>query len=366
MLDGLLFFMVLDMWRVIIPLGLSIMWVGTCLAQQRLSHLTTTTLCPFLCVVTYRSALVLAMIIGVVGFLVPGVLGYSLPEGHVAEGPLGYEEIFGYAIALALLWRMQRPLVRECPPSTWLVGSVMILFLGIALLWMCRWDVVAHAGMLEGGWFLGNPYPLEWARLVPKILHVLCSALIVGGIIVALFGLSESLLLSSGYMLGDSDLNTVSPDVVRYGVGWILAGLVPQIFIGPWLFLMLSSGSQGLLVEGATLTSVVFFVSLTTALLALVLLNASFMAPYVKGLVWGGLVNVAITLILMGIVRYETIVATLTAQRIPLAVSDVTWSHIVSVFVLMGLVGAILIRWCVWPPTMTNHAARVPAQLDKV
>ena len=84
------------------------------------------------------------------------------------------------------------------------------------------------------------------------------------------------------------------------GVGWILSGLVPQILVGPWLFLLLQSRPQAALIEGTSLTSIIFFVSLTTALLALVLLNASFMAPHVKGLVLGGLGNVAITLVLMG------------------------------------------------------------------
>jgi len=56
----------------------------------------------------------------------------------------------------------------------------------------------------------------------------------------------------------------------------------------------------------------------------LVLLNASFMVPYVKGLLWGGLGNVLITLILMGVVRYETFITTLSSQRNPIAIADLT------------------------------------------
>jgi len=121
------------------------------------------------------------------------------------------------------------------------------------------------------------------------------------------------------------------------------------MLIGPWLFLLLQTEAQTALIDGTSLTSVLFFVSLTTALLALVLLNASFMAPYVKGFLWGGLGNALITLILMGVVRFETFVTTLSSQRIPIAIADLSGWHVLSVFVLTGLLGAIFVRWCVWP-----------------
>ena len=99
--------------------------------------------------------------------------------------------------------------------------------------------------------------------------------------------------------------------------------------------------------------------------MALVLLNASFMAPHVKGLVWGGLANVAMTLVLMGIVRYETFVATLASQRIPFAMVALTGWHVLSVFLLMGLFGAILMRWCVWPSALIYRTTLPTSQLDK-
>jgi len=68
----------------------------------------------------------------------------------------------------------------------------------------------------------------------------------------------------------------------------MLSGLVSQMLVGPWLFLVLGEGARGQLVDGMGLTSGMFFVSLTAYLLALVLLNASFMVPRINGLVWGG------------------------------------------------------------------------------
>lgn len=93
--------------------------------------------------------------------------------------------------------------------------------------------------------------------------------------------------------------------LTRYGVGWTLAGTLPQIMIGPWLFLALPPEVREQLLAGDTQSSVVFFVSLTLALLALVLLNASLMAPHVRGLVWSGIVSLMLTTVLMVVVRVE-------------------------------------------------------------
>jgi hypothetical protein len=76
MLDGLLLFTVLDVWRVLLPLGLSIICLGTLVFQRWLGELHDTGLGYFLCILTYRLAFALAVILGVVGILVPWGLGY--------------------------------------------------------------------------------------------------------------------------------------------------------------------------------------------------------------------------------------------------------------------------------------------------
>jgi hypothetical protein len=121
------------------------------------------------------------------------------------------------------------------------------------------------------------------------------------------------------------------------------------MLIGPWLFLVLGKVPRADLIDGAGFASALFFVSVTAALVALVLLNASFMVPHVKGLVWGGLISVVITLVLMGIIRYEMFLATLHSKGVPIAIGSVTPFHLLTVLILMGLVGAILVRWCVTP-----------------
>lgn len=367
MLDGFLLFTVLDVWRMLLPLGLSIICWGTLWFQRLVGESQDTGLSQFLCILTYRLTAALAVILAIVGIVVPWVLGYTFPERHVADGPWSYEEICGFLVGLGLLWRLQHQVRQQQIPSSMVMAGAMILFLGVAFLWIGRWDLMANVGQVPGGWFTGSSVQWEWSRLIPKSFHLGFSALVTGGVVVTGLGMLGTLTPEPD--LGPNDANSMGRfrnlNLIRYGVGWILFGLVSQMLIGPWLFLLLQNRPQMALIEGTSLTSLIFFVSLTTALVALVLLNASFMVPHVKALVWGGLVNVVITLVLMGIVRYETFGVTLFSQGIPFAMAELTGWHVLSVFVLVGLLGAILVRWCVGPSALIFRATLPTARLDK-
>ncbi len=365
MLDGFLLFTVLDVWRLLFPLGLSFLCLGTTLFQRLVGESQDTGLSQFLCILTYRLTAGLAVILAVVGILVPWALGYPLPERHVADGPWSYEEICGYLIGLVVLWRLQQQVRQQQIPSVLLMTGAMILFLGVSLFWIARWDVMANVGHVSAGWFLGSSAEWEWSRLIPKNFHLLFSAMVAGGMVVALLGLLGTLTPGAGQNSNAPELRKSSPNLIRYGMGWILSGLVPQMLIGPWLFLLLQTRPQAMLIEGTSLTSIIFFVSLTAALFALVFLNASFMVPHVKGLVLGGLGNVAITLVLMGIIRYETFGETLFAHHIPFATAELSGWHVLSVFALLVLLGFLLLRWCVWPSILIFYATLPKAQLDK-
>lgn len=365
MLDGLLLFSVLDVWRILLPLGLSLLCLGTFLFQRLVGETQDIGLTPFLCILTYRLTAALAVISAIVGILIPWVLNFPLPERHLADGPWSYEEFLGYLMGLILLWRLQQQVRQQQTPSGMLMVGIAVLFLGVSFLWIGRWDVMANAGSVSGGWFLENSAQWDWSRLIPKSFHLLFSAMVTGGMIAAGLGLLGTLTPEFNQGPNSSELRRSSPTLIRYGMGWILSGLVPQMLIGPWLFLLLQSRPQATLIDGTTLTSLIFFVSLTAALFALVLLNASFMAPFVKGLVWGGLGNVAITLVMMGIIRYEAFGATLFSRNIPFAMPELSGWHVLSVFMLLLLLGAILVRWCVWPATLIFYATLPTSQLDK-
>lgn len=365
MLDGFLLFAVLDVWRILLPLALSLVCLGTVVFQQLVSQSPDSGLVQFLCLVTYRVTVALACILAVVGIVVPMLLGFHLPEAHVADGPWSFEEILGYLLSIILLWRLQHQVRQHEHPSILIMAGAMILLLGVAFIWIARWDVMANEGAVAGGWFLNGSSEWEWSRLIPKGFHLLFSALATGGLVVAVMGMQGTLVSrGTGEVHSSGALSPVST-LIRFGAGWILSGLVTQMLIGPWLFLLLPSTPQMVLIEGTSLTSVLFFVSLTTALFALVFLNASFMAPHVKGLVWAGLGNVAMTLVLMGIVRYEAFRATLLSHEIPLAISDLTGGQVASVFIVLGLCGALLMRWCVWPSALIFHDIWPTSQLDK-
>ena len=344
---------------------LLIICLGTQVFERVVGPSNETGLPQFLCILTFRLTAVMAIILALVGIVVPWALGYALPESHMADGPWSYEEILGYVVGLFLLCRLHQQVCQGQILNGILMTAVMFLFLGVALLWIGRWDVMANVGQVSSGWFLRGAVQWEWSRVIPKSFHLLFAALATGGMVVVSLGMLGMLAPQSDKGLHDSDSVKSTPNLIRYGVGWILFGLVPQMLIGPWLFLLIQNRPQMILIEGTSLTSLIFFVSLTTALLALVLLNASFMVPHVKGLVWGGMGNVAVTLVLMGIVRYETFGATLVAQKIPFAMAELSGWHILSVFVLLTVVGSLLMRWCVWPSALIFHTTLPTAHLDK-
>jgi hypothetical protein len=365
MVDGFLLFTILDVWRMVLPLGLTLIVCVTEVLHQWQGSAHYAGIRNVLSLLAFRLTVSLFLISGVVGLLVPSVLGYPMPESHIALGPWGYEEILGFVLGGGCLWRSCQGDVRGMKSRLVWMGFAAAVFLGVGVLWIGRWDAMANGGNVPGGWFMLELSSLEWTRVVPKTFHLLFSTLAAGGVMVTLLGL----LGWVGGPAGPSSSSGVQPipssDVIRYGVGWILSGVVPQMLIGPWLFLVLGEVPRGGLIDGAGMASALFFLSVMAALVALVLLNASFMVPHVKGLVWGGLISVVITLVVMGMIRYVMFLATLHSQGIPIAIGSVTPFHLLTVLVLTGLLGAILVRWCVRPLTILSPRPLSNQRLDK-
>ncbi|MDT3779668.1 hypothetical protein PJI16_19075 [Nitrospira sp. MA-1] len=359
MVDGFLLFAVLDVWRMVLPLGLTLLLLVTELLCRWQGDSYQRGLREVLTSLVVRLTVGLLVISSVVGLLVPAILGFPLPESHIAVGPWSYEEMLGFVLGGFCLWKsLQKNGSGKHSGIVWL-GCASVLFFGAGVLWLARWDAMAHEGHVAGGWFVLGLSTVDWTRVVPKSLHLLFAGLAAGGLVVTLLGL---LGWSGGPVATDSTSPSrflPSDGQVRYGIGWMLAGLVPQMFIGPWLFLVLGEGPRGGLIDGAGLASAFFIVGVMAALVAMVLLNASFMVPHVKGLVWGGIICTVITLVLMGMVRYVMFLSTLEGQGIPIAIGNVTVFHLLTVLVLTGLVGAILVRWCVRPLSVFHAKAEL-------
>jgi hypothetical protein len=368
MVDGFLLFTVLDVWRMVLPLGLTFILFVTEFLNRWQEGSYYKPIRDFLNPLIVRLTFTFLIISGIVGLLVPLLLGSPMPETHIAEGPWGYEEMAGFVLGGLCLWRSNR--MDDCRMASRLVwtGCAVAVFLAIGGLWIGRWDAMSHRGHVPGGWFVLELSDMEWGRVVPKFFHLLFSSLASGGVLVAFLGLVGRLRVSAGQASKHRVQAIPSPfssAVIRYGVGWILVGVVPQMFIGPWLFLVLDEVPRGGLIDGAGLASAVFFVSVMFALVALVLLNASFMVPHVKGLVLGGLISVVVPLVLMGIIRYVIFLNTLHSQGIPVAVERVTPFHLLTVMILTGLLGAILVRWCVRPHDLLCVPPAPIQRLDK-
>ena len=134
--------------------------------------------------------------------------------------------------------------------------------------------------------------------------------------------------------------------VTRYGVAWTLAGTLPQIVVGPLLFLTLPAVVRIDLVSGQSFGSLAFFVGLTAALLSLVLLNAALMAPHIRGLAIGGTLSLAVTVCLMVVVRHAVRVSWLSQHddAAMLATQD-QWTvmFMVGTMLLLGLAITVFI-----------------------
>jgi len=175
-----------------------------------------------------------------------------------------------------------------------LCTALVFVTMSVLMLNPERWLAVHAHGFIEA---------LAVVSILPRYLHMVLAALAGAGMVLVLYGV---VLQSPGRTwmksMGATPPN-YGPWVVRYGAGWALAGTLPQIVVGPWLLMSLPASVRGVLIDGGSTSSLVFFTALTFALLALVLLNASIIAPQARVLDVGGVGSLAITMSLMAIVR---------------------------------------------------------------
>ena len=338
-----LFFMVFDPWRVLVPAGLSVIllvspWLAKgnpkspyTLVQRVLSQL------------TGKFALYLFGFTGLLGFCLswfPFFVNSSLLSDG---GLLGWLEVMCYGGGVFCLWKVQQvTALGERPFQGWpWLGC--ILFLGALSLWILKWDEVVYGGSAGIG---GGVSSWDWPRLLSKGIHVLLSALAVGGLVVILLG---AISWTKGKKEWNEHLKRRQQEeecriqVVRFGMAWVLGGVVPQVVVGSWLMVALGEDVRNHFLNGLTLGSFIFFSSLLLALLGLVLINAAFIAPQVKGLVWGGWTSILCAIFLMGFIRYDTLgvaVASWQTEGIwfPLSV----WHLLLSVLPLVALLAFLL------------------------
>ncbi len=225
------------------------------------------------------------------------------------------------------------------------VGALSgIMFLGVAFVFVMvsvlmlhpdQWADMKHASL----WSV-----LTLPSLIPRFGHLVLAAVAGMGMFLVCYGL---FLSSDGQAsINDKPKEPYATWVTRYGVAWTLAGTLPQIVVGPLLFLSLPAVVRVDLVSGQSFGSLAFFVGLTVALLSLVLLNAALMAPHIRGLAIGGTLSLAVTVCLMVVVRHAVRVSWLSQHDAAamLATQD-QWTvmFMVGAMLLLGLVITVFI-----------------------
>jgi len=248
---------------------------------------------------------------------------------------LGYGGVYGYKH-----WR--ESLAYRLHLALGVLSGLM--FLGVALAFVMvsvlmlhpdQWADIGHASL----WSV-----LTLPSLIPRFGHLVLAAVAGTGMFLVCYGL---FLTSGGQALTDDEpKERYAIWVTRYGVAWALAGMLPQIVVGPWLFLSLPAVVRVDLVSGQSFGSLAFFVGLTAALLSLVLLNAALMAPHVRGLAIGGTLSLVVTVCLMVVVRHAVRVSWLSQHddAAMLATQD-QWTvmFMVGTMLLLGLAITVFI-----------------------
>lgn len=346
-----LYFVVFDPWRILLPLGLSIILLVALwfsgenvknpydLVKQSIGH------------IAVQSAVVLFVCTGFFGYSMNWLVASPLARDFGFWGTfLGMSDILETLLFCSggyCLWKVRELL--KCGKSSlkpW-AGGAVCFFLLAAILWIVRWDGFVFGWVSQMGEISEAVSGWGLTRMLSKVVHLLLSAMAAGGLVV----------MMTGYLPWKSPRETKAPSpedreaeeggriqVVRFGMAWVLIGVVPQVVVGSWLLVSLGEDVRNHFLHGLTLGSFLFFSSLIVALLGLVLINAAFIAPYVKGLVWGGGLCILITLYLMGFMRYESMAVGLSSLNrefhwLPLNL----WSLIAGTFPMAGLL-LLLIR----------------------
>ena len=220
---------------------------------------------------------------------------------------------------------------QETSGNQWVLGSIvtccMIAIAGIFVSSHIEMFTLSSPSILPAGVTLVEDAPTFW----PRFLHVVFSGLALTGIALAIYGSLRPQCQE------DRRVDPAPYDIrlVRYGVGWVLGGTVPQVVVGPWFLLALPSEVRFHLVDGTSVVSLIFFVSLTLTLLSLVLLNSSLMIPQKRGLVWGGIGSVILTTIFMVLVREEVRKVWMTSLGRTVLIGELSWIVVISVVLIM-------------------------------
>ena len=353
-----LFFIVLDSWRILLGAGFSIILLvsgwrkgvsGTSPVYQTIGSM--------LAPLALRLSLWLFGITGIFGMLYPRISPSHMGMSSVMFEWFGFLEGAVFLLGIFCVWKVCRIWEgQEAASRIWTGGACTLFFLA-AFLWTLRWDLFVHGaglrfeslGAIMIGW--------EWTRILPKYIHLGLSGLAAGGLVVVGIGLCRRGGFQPGNTVTSEEEEALTMRIIRFGLGWALGGVVPQVVVGSWVLVVSLDSVRDYFLSGIHFGSVLFFTNLLSALLGLVFMNASFIAPQVKGLVWGGWISIFFALVLMGFVRYESMRMALESLAGPVRLEPVDNPDVaLCLFLMSGAAFFILKRWL--GPSGTRRSLR--------
>lgn len=340
----ILIYIAFDPWRILLPVGLSGILVAALWFARGNTQSPYALVERVLGLLTAQLAMGLFLFTGIFGLVLPWFPPSAFELDFAQSKTLGMLESLVYLAGTYCLWRVKGSMAQGRGISKQWTWGACILFLLVAFLWILRWDDLAFGGVEGGG---GTVSAWDWARILSKTIHLWLSAMAAGGLVVMVMGFLPWKSIRSTATSSHEDKETEEGwkiQIVRFGMAWVLVGVVPQVVVGSWLLVALGEEVRNHFLNGLTLGSVLFFSSLLVALLGLVLINAAFIAPYVKGLVWGGGGSILVTLFLMGFIRYESIGAGLSSLNTGIHWFPLNFWHLMMGFLPMGGLLILLVR----------------------
>ncbi len=212
--------------------------------------------------------------------------------------------MLGLGFYMLYVYQQSREDPSRSPYFHLVIGSMSTgLFLGVALIFVSANILMLFPEKWSAIQTISLSGALDLPTVIPRFLHIVLASVAGLGILMMLYGMTLSSRWGNRFFRGSMPDPDYALWVMRYGVACTLGGTLPQTVVGPWLLLALPDYVRGALVSGETVGSLAFFVSLTCALLGLVLLNAALMVPKSKGLALGGLISLMVTIALMVVVR---------------------------------------------------------------
>ncbi len=285
--------------------------------------------------------------------LVPMVVSLSMLFGFITWGMVLWQydwtvvqvfgsQILGWVVLIVLLvsgfWGVLQ-LKRNYQRSSeiqWALG----IFVMACMLAITGIFVSSHIGMLNlsSGLELATTNDStvpDVSTLWPRFFHSVFSGFAITGLVLTIYGSLRPQCRE------DHEVDPAPYDIrlVRYGVGWVLGGTVPQIVVGPWFLLALPSDVRFHLIDGTTVVSLIFFISLTLTLLTLVLLNSSLIIPHKRGLVWGGVGSLTLTIVFMVLIREEVRKLWMSSYGMAVGPGELSWIVVITLVIMtfMGL-----------------------------